>query len=218
MSLYLFLRPDRRASLSETQWPAPHEGAPGAWLETGSDAPPDSIRAYPPEELLSCLDDELWEVELEGDLRREGHAVLATRGRLLSRIETWTPQVAAQLVETCAFRVRDAGAEALAQAGLTPDASDLAGCTSLDDLERVGSATADRGSDAAARLAGFAADAALYAREAPDPVRAAAVAAYVAAHALAGGDKSMASYEARFADERRWQAAWLSRRLGLRTQ
>ena len=197
------------------QWPAPHDGAPGAWIEAGSDAPPDSIRAYPPEELLWCLDDELWEVELEGELRREGHTFVAVRGRLLSRVETWTPDVAAELVEAFAFRVRDAAVEALAESGLASEASDLAGCVSLDALERAGSATADRGSDAAARLAGFAADAARYAREATGPARAAGVAAYVAAHALAGGDKTVASYEARFADERRWQAEWLTRRLRL---
>ena len=218
MSLYLFLRRGRRASLGETQWPAPHAREPGAWLEAGIDAPPDSIQAYPPDELAWCLDEELWEVELEGDLHREGHALVAARGRLLSRVETWTPDVAAELVETCAFRVRDAAADALARAGLASEASDLAGCTSLDALERVGSDIAARSTDPAATVAGFATDAVLYARDATSPARAAGVAAYVAAHALAGGDRGVTSYEARFADERRWQAEWLSRRLGLSTR
>ena len=124
---------------------------------------------------------------------------------------------AAELAEACAFRVRDAGAEALARAGLALEANELAGCASLDALEHVGSAIAARSTDSAASLAGFAADAVLYARDATAPARAAGVATYVAAHALAGGDKTVACYDARFSDERRWQAEWLTRRLRLST-
>jgi len=215
--LYVFLRAGRRASLSDFRWPAPEDGEPGGWVEVGGDAPQDLIRVSTVDELLWWLDDELWEVELEGDLRSEGHAFVAKRGRLLSRVEAWTPDVAAELAEACAFRVRDAGAEALARAGLAPEANELAGCASLDALEQVGSAIAARGTDSAASLAGFAADAVLYARDATAPARAAGVAAYVAAHALAGGDKTVASYDARFSDERRWQAEWLTRRLRLST-
>jgi hypothetical protein len=218
LRLYLFLRSGQKASLRETRWPAPEAGAPGAWIEAGADAPPDSIQAYPLGELPWYLDEELWEVELGGDLRREGHAFVAERGRLLNRVDAWTPEVAAELVEACAFRLRDACADALARAGLEPEANDLAECTSLDALERVGSAIAGRSADPASDLAGFTADAVVYARDATTPARAAGVASYVAAHALAGGDRSVASYAARFADERRWHAEWLSRRLGLNTQ
>jgi len=215
MSLYVFLRTGRRALLSKVVWPAPEDGEPGAWIETGSDVPPDAIRACPVEELLWWIDDELWAAELEGDPRTEGHAVVAARGRLVSRVESWTPEAATELAEACAFRARDAAAEALDRAGREHEARDLSACHSPEALEKVGTEIAERGTDAAARLAGFAADTALYARKAPDPVRAAAVAAYVAAHAVAGGDKTVASYEAQFADERRWQAEWLTRRLRL---
>lgn len=211
MGLYVFLRAGRRASLDDVVWPAPDAGEPGAWAVSGADP----IRVYPPDELLWWLDDELWAVELDGDLRREGHAVVAERGRLLGRIEGWGHQAADDLVEACAFRVRDAAATALAEAGRGDEARSLAGCLTLEALERVGSDIGQGAGDAPTRLAGFAADTALYAREAPDSVRAAAVAAYIAAHALAGGNKTVASYEARFADERRWQAEWLSRRLRL---
>jgi len=215
MSLYVFFRTGRRALLSEVVWPAPSNGEPGAWIEADGRIPPDAIRAYPVEELLWWLDDELWAAELDGDVRTEGHAVVAARGRLVSRVEYWTPEAATELAEACAFRARDVAAEALHHAGREHEARDLAACLSPGALEEVGTEIAERGSDAAARLAGFAADTALYAREAPDPVRAAAVAAYVAAHARAGGDKTVASYEAQFADERRWQAEWLTRRLRL---
>ena len=191
-------------------WPAPADDEPGEWIDAVG-----SVRAYPPHELLWWLDDELWSAELAGDVRREGHAFEGARGRLLRRVETWTSEAAGELVEACAFRVRHAAVAALVDAGREDEARALAGSLSLEALERVGAELAEQDSDPAARLAGFAADTALYAREAPDSVRAAAVAADVAGPALAGGDKTLASYEARFADERRWQAEWLTRRLQL---
>ena len=117
MGLYVFLRADRSASLDDAIWPAPDGDEPGDWLSDEDDVTAGSIRAYPPEELLWCLDDELWAAELEGDLRRQGHALVGARARLLKRVESWTPQVADELVEACAFRVRDAAAEALGGAG-----------------------------------------------------------------------------------------------------
>jgi hypothetical protein len=212
---YVFLRADGRTSLDDVLWPAPDNGEPGAWLDHESGVPAGSIRACPPEELVWWLDDELWAADLEGDLRREGHAVLGSRARLLSRVETWTSQAADELVEACALRVRDVAAAALNGAGRVHEARSLTACDSLATLDRVGAEIAERSSDTPARLAGFASDTALYSREAPDSVRGAAVAAYIAAHALAGGDKTVAGYEAKFADERRWQAEWLSKRLGL---
>ena len=215
MELYVFLRSDGRASLDDTVWPAPEGDAPGAWLESEEAADRGAIRAFPSEELLWCLDDELWEAELAGDVRREGRAFVGSRARLLEHIGTWTPEVADELVALCAFRVRDAAVAALEAAGREHQARLLSARISLGELEKRGAEIAAGGADDAARLAGFASDTALYAREAPDSVRAAAVAAYVAAHALAGGDKTVASYDAGFADERRWQAEWLSRRLSL---
>lgn len=82
--------------------------------------------------------------------------------------------------------------------------------------ERVRRAAADApAGDTAELLAAFADDVLLYAEDADRPSSAAAVAAYVAAHALAGGDKNMRAYDARFAGERRWQVGWLRERLRL---
>ena len=49
----------------------------------------------------------------------------------------------------------------------------------------------------------------------PDPARAAAVAARIAAHAHAGGNEGNQGYEAAYAEEREHQAGWLRARLGL---
>lgn len=61
----------------------------------------------------------------------------------------------------------------------------------------------------------YAADVVLYAQDAGRPAAAAGVAAYIAAHALAGGDQAAVSYEEAFAREREWQAGWLKQRLQL---
>ena len=66
-----------------------------------------------------------------------------------------------------------------------------------------------------ARLTDYADDVKLYAADADRPAAAAAVAAYIAAHALAGGDKSAVGYEDAFERERQWQVEWLKRRLQL---
>jgi hypothetical protein len=210
MSLYVFLRPGRIATLSEREWPEP-----GTWMHAGVDAPREAVGAYRLEDLLWCLDDELWEVEVDGETIDEGRMLIAERARLARQVEAWGPAAAQELVETCAHRVRDAAAEALTEAGRELEARTLAVCDSFDELERTATQIAAAGDDDAARLAGFAADVVLYARDARDPVRAAGVAAYIAAHALAGGDKTVAGYETRFQREQRGQVEWLQRRLQL---
>lgn len=64
-------------------------------------------------------------------------------------------------------------------------------------------------------LTEYAADVMLYAADARSPASAAAVAAYISAHALAGGDRNAPEYQAGFERERRWQVEWLKRRLQL---
>lgn len=66
-----------------------------------------------------------------------------------------------------------------------------------------------------AGLEDFAEDVLVYADDAGRPAAAAGVAAYISAHALAGGDKTAPGYEAAFERERSWQVEWLKRRLQL---
>jgi len=162
-TLYGFLGEGAVAFLSGFRWPQPASGEPGGWVRAGTDAPRQVVRGIPVEQLPWWLDDELWEVELEGRLVTEGRAVTGNR----------TPEAAHDFVAACEQRVREA---ALADY--------------VDDVVR-------------------------YAEDADRPAAAAAVAAYIAAHALAGGEKSASGYEAGFERERRWQVEWLKRRLQL---
>ena len=172
-SLYGFLAEGAVAFLSGFRWPQPADGEPGGWVRAGADAPRQVVRGVPVEQLPWWLDDELWEVELEGPLVMDGRALTGDRARLLRRVDAWTPEAAHEFVSACERRVREAA------------------------------------------LADYAADVVRYAEEADRPAAAAAVAAYIAAHALAGGDKSAPGYEAGFERERRWQVEWLKRRLQL---
>jgi hypothetical protein len=171
--LYGFLGKGAVSFLSGFRWPRPTDGRPGAWVRAGTDAPPDVVRGVPLEQLPWWLDDELWEVELDGSLVSSGRALGGERARLVRRVDAWTPELAQELVADCERRVREAAGEEYAD------------------------------------------DVVLYAEDADRPATAAAVAANIAAHALAGGDKSAPGYAARFERERRWQVEWLKRHLQL---
>lgn len=171
--LYGFLGEGAVAFLSGFRWPRPADGEPGRWVRAGADAPREAVRGVALEQLPWWLDDELWQLELEGSLVSVGRAVAADRARLVRRVDAWTPEAANDLVAACEQRVREAALEV------------------------------------------FADDVVLYAEDAGRPAAAAAVAAYIAAHALAGGKKDGPGYEAGFERERRWQVAWLRRRLQL---
>lgn len=214
LALYLGLRHGAVDRLTEFRWPAPSGGEPGAWVRAGADAPPDAVRAYPVAQIAWGLDDELWQIELGGTTTGDGRALHGSSGRLVRLVEAWEPSAATALTEACAWRVRDAAVRELRGEQSADEAKALAQTADLIALEAVGNAIA-AGSGAGSRLSGFAADVVLYARDAASPAAGAAVAAYVAAHALAGGDKNVRAYEPRFEAERGWQAEWLRRRLGL---
>lgn len=214
LALYVGLRRGAVDRLTEFRWPAPSGAEPGAWVEAGADAPAGAVRGWPFAEITWGLDDELWQLELAGATTSDRRAFHGARGRLVQRIEAWESSAAGDLIEVCAWRVRDAAVVALRAENREDQAEALALAADLDALERLGNATAG-GGGAASRLAGFAADIVLYARDADRPAPGGAVAAYVAAHALAGGDKNVRAYGPKFEAEREWQAEWLRRRLGL---
>jgi len=202
---YAFLGAGGTSFLTGLHWPDP-----STWVERNDEA----VRASEPDQLVWWLDDELWEVELDGEVRALGRALTASRARLLRRVEEWTDAAATELVLACARRVRDAAVEALAAEGRDDDAAMLATADDLTEIENASNRLA-AGDAPSAAVTSLAADVVLYARDARAASRAAGVAAYVAAFALAGADKSAPDYQERFAAERSWQAAWLKQRLRL---
>jgi hypothetical protein len=208
---YAFLDPAATDYVSGVRWPVPDKRGPGPWLEAGTGAP---LRGYSANQLLWWLDQQLWQVELDGDVRETDRSILGPRGRLLAPVHAWTPDVARELTTDCALRLRDRAVAALEADGREDAAAVLAAAGDLESIAEA-AASAASGEGDGSLLAGYTEDLVRVASFMPDPARGAAVAARIAAHAHAGGDEGKPGYEESYAEERARQRDWLRTRLGL---
>ncbi len=239
MKAYKFLALGATARFSDFPWPRPAGAEPGAWVATPEqiEACRHGVHACTFRQLLDWVDDELWEIELDGEIVEGDAMVVAERGRLLRQVGQWDGQTAQEFADACAWRARDYALSSLRRVGLTDEAEQLVGAVELGALQAGAVAAFERSDGAAAELTGFAADAVSLAQgrrpEMWDPERPAtlrepvqtpgAIAAnlaFVVAHA-AGRESvaaagSEAAYEDGFAVERKWQLDWLAERLGIR--
>jgi hypothetical protein len=206
MRAYKFLAAGRRAPFSGFDWPERE------WVEADALEPCRSgIHACRSEHLAYWLMDELWAVELEGDLVESELKVVARRGRLVERIGAWNDQAKHDFrEEAIRWTARYALLE-LREVGLAAEADSLEHASPAE-LGELGAAVADAAADAgegdAADLCRYVVDAAAYAAGG-DTVGPAFVAAYAAdVHAPVGVDDP-------FAAERASQGLWLAERLRL---
>ena len=105
---YKCLRPGRVGPFSGYRWPV------GVWVE-GSENTALCLRgvhACRTADLPYWLTQELWEIELDGEVRHEHRKLVAGRGRIETRIEAWTPGSAARFAEACAVRTEQRAARA----------------------------------------------------------------------------------------------------------
>jgi hypothetical protein len=199
---YKFLRHGRVGPFSRFQWP----GA-GVWVQTEShaDVCRRGIHACRTRDLPWWLADELWEIELEGDVAAHEHKLVAQAGRLVSRVARWTPECAQEYGKACAWRARDRAVEALARRGHREAAAQLAAAPQLDAVLTRTRLLIEEAPEVRISLT-IAGDGAVRALSGPPPTS-----AYIAAHAAHRLDGP-----AGYAAERAWQARWLVDRLGLR--
>lgn len=102
MIAYKFLDAGGIAPFTGFAWPV------GAWVDaTSADICRAGIHACRVRDLPIWLDDELWEIELDGDVVEGERKVTATRGRLTRRIQQWTPDLAREFGRFCARRTRE---------------------------------------------------------------------------------------------------------------
>jgi hypothetical protein len=197
---YKFLREGAIAPFARVPWRRPGAaGEPGAWVGDG----PLPVHGCRLRHLPYWLNDELWQVELEGDVDEVGWALLSTRGRLLQPVDGWTEEALA-LAASCAEVVRDAAGDVLAERGLCDEARSL-GAAPWDALaETVDTMPWVRDSACTRAAVDYAVTAASCLG---DPVGAAFMAAVAVGHR--DGDR------AAVLRERARQAAWLAARLGL---
>ena len=201
MIAYKFLRSGRIGPFSAFQWPEP-----GVWVHAAEHllACRRGIHACRPGDLPWWLADELWEIELDGDVQPDEHKIIAPAGRLRSQIEAWTPQCAQEYADACAWRAQARAVQVLSRAGHRHEARQLATCPTLDEVLIATRRLAGDIPESRISLT-IAGDGAFRALTGAPPTS-----AYIAAHAAMRVDGA-AGYGA----ERAWQSDWLVERLGL---
>lgn len=115
MIAFKFLRPQGVAIFSGHAWQTPAAGQVGEWVEAG-EGPlvpcVNGVHASAPHDLAFWLAEELWEVELDGELIEGPQAIIARRGRLVRKVEAWNATTALELGKVAAQRATDALARA----------------------------------------------------------------------------------------------------------
>jgi len=99
---YKFLDEGAVAPFSRFRWPI------GEWVVAGGVDPCiQGVHACRARDLPVWLATELWEIELDGEIVEQSRKVVAARGRLTRRIETWDEQLAHDFGRFCARRTRE---------------------------------------------------------------------------------------------------------------
>jgi hypothetical protein len=100
---YKFLCEGCTGVLSGFTWPV------GEWVVVDGDLVPTrrGVHACRRQDLAYWLDEELWAVELDGEIRELDRLVVARAGRLAERVEAWTPRVADEFGHMAVNRRRD---------------------------------------------------------------------------------------------------------------
>ena len=235
MNAYKFLHAGGLSTFSGFSWPLPDGGVAGAWVATEDERArwSSGIHACDAGGLVDWIDDELWIIELEDAVSASEGVLVGRRGRLVQRVNEWSPGAARELGEACVWRFRDRVVEALNRNGLEADADRIARTADLDELQR---SAVDNGSDEDEVRSGLA-----YLRDVvelsrggrPDTCRGAtaedagpgaitANLAYVSAVAAGALDATRTgdatSFATTFDSERAWQRQWLHDRLALSEQ
>jgi hypothetical protein len=215
MRAFKFLDPNAATVFTSTPWPRPTGDGPGPWVEAHSVQPCHSgIHACEPGDLAYWLGAELWEIELDGEIERSHHKVVARRGRLVRRIDSWTDGIGIEFPKWCAWRARDRAAEVLTGIGFDAWAERFRAADAFRQVSRTANAAVDALGDtsvggAASALAGDAA------RLVDWLAIGAFIAACAAGHAARRDNGTEADYAAAFAEERRVQSAWMAAELQL---
>jgi hypothetical protein len=101
---YKFLRPDGTGVFTRFAWPLPADGRPGAWVEAPIVSCRSGLHACRVSDLPLWLGRELYAIELAGAIVEERLKVVASRARLLHRIDAWNDGLRADYARACADR------------------------------------------------------------------------------------------------------------------
>jgi hypothetical protein len=98
-----FLKAGGTSTFTAFRWPLPGDG-PGAWVEAPVRPCRSGIHACRPADLPIWVGEELYEIELDGDIIHERTKVVAARARLLRRVDAWAHGVRDAYTRMCAER------------------------------------------------------------------------------------------------------------------
>jgi hypothetical protein len=103
---YKFLRSDGTGVFTRFRWPLP-DGGPGAWVQAGVDPCRSGIHACRRADLPLWAGRTLYEIELDGEILEDRMKVVASRGRLLRRVEAWDDAFRDEYTRMCADRAHE---------------------------------------------------------------------------------------------------------------
>jgi hypothetical protein len=103
---YKFLRPDGTGVFTGFRWPLPN-GALGDWVRADLEPCRSGIHACKPQHLPLWIGRALYEVELDGEIADDAMKVVASRGRLVRRVDGWDEQAYADYTRMCADRAHE---------------------------------------------------------------------------------------------------------------
>jgi hypothetical protein len=106
MIAYKFLRPDGTSIFSGFRWNLP-DGRPTEWVDAPIDPCRTGIHACRPSDLPLWAGRTLYEIELDGDIVEQRSKVVASRGRLIRRIDAWEGEQRDQYTRMCADRAHE---------------------------------------------------------------------------------------------------------------
>lgn len=109
---FKFLARGAIGTVSEFAWPTPREGRPGEWVEADGplSACANGVHVCREEDLAHWLHEELWVVEVGGQLIESVDCAIAARGRLVRQVDAWSNGGAARF----AHAARDHAAQLVA--------------------------------------------------------------------------------------------------------
>lgn len=98
-----------RSEFSGWHWPLPEHGQPGEWVAAEGELRlcHNGIHASTVQQLPHWIGMELWDIELAGEIRHEEAAVLASRARLVAKVEAWDEPMRKRFATWCLERARE---------------------------------------------------------------------------------------------------------------
>jgi hypothetical protein len=108
---YKFLAGDR-SPFSGWRWDLPRGGRPADWVEVSGplELCGNGVHACTPGQLPLWLGQDLWQLELDGEIMATEQVLVASRARLIAPVTAWDAGCQARFGDYCARRARELAA------------------------------------------------------------------------------------------------------------